>query len=120
MSQANKYGQNSSNAPKATSYTASNPTKYQYQGRGVNQSGNPAPSKYGNNRANDTKNPSQNSNWQVNKPGANQNYGGRHIGDTQTKVETTQDGDYIIKVTTTRKVIDKKDYYDSLNGKKIY
>ena len=120
MSQASKYGQKSSYAPKATSYTASNATKYQYQGKSINQSGNSAASKYGNNRANDNIYSSQNSNWKVSKPGAQQNYGGRHVGDTQTKVETTQDGDYIIKVTTTRRVIDKKDYYDSLNGKKKY
>ena len=113
MSQTSKYGQKSS-------YTASNATKYQYQGKGGNQPGNSASSKYGNNRANDNKYSSQNSNWKVSKPGAQQNYGGRHVGDTQTKVETTQDGDYIIKVTTTRRVIDKKDYYDSLNGKKNY
>ena len=31
----------------------------------------------------------------------------RRIGDTETRVETKQQGDYIIKVTTTRKVIDK-------------
>ena len=31
----------------------------------------------------------------------------RRAGDTETKVETKQQGDYIIKVTTTRKVIDK-------------
>ena len=120
MSQASKYGQKSSYAPKATSYTTSNATKYQYQGKGVNQSGNSTTSKYGNNRTNDNKYSSQNSNWKVSKPGAQQNYGSRHVGDTQTKVETTQDGDYIIKVTTTRKIIDKKDYYDSLNGKKNY
>ena len=35
---------------------------------------------------------------------------GRQIGDTETKVETKQEGDYLIKVTTTRKVIDKKSY----------
>ena len=34
----------------------------------------------------------------------------RQIGDTETKVETKQEGDYLIKVTTTRKVIDKKSY----------
>ena len=34
---------------------------------------------------------------------------GRRSGDTETKVETKQDGDYIIKITTTRKIIDKKD-----------
>ena len=118
MKSAYNYGQkgsySSTNQPKANSYTTSNATKYQYQGKGVNQTGNSAASKYGISRANESK-------WQNNKPDSKQqNYGGRHIGDTQTKVETTQDGDYIIKVTTTRRVIDKKDYYDSLNGKKKY
>ena len=60
MSQASKYGQKSSYAPKTTSYTASNATKYQYQGKNVNQSGNSVSSKYGNNRANDNKYSSQN------------------------------------------------------------
>ena len=121
MSQASKYGQKSSSyVPKASSYTASNATKYQYQGKGINQYGNTASSKYGKNSSNGNKYSSQNSNWKVSKPGAQQNYGGRHVGDTQTKVETTQDGDYIIKVTTTRRVIDKNDYYNSLNGRKNY
>ena len=118
MKSAYNYGQKGSyssvNTGKVNTYTTSNATKYQYQGRGANQPGNTATSKYGISRANESK-------WQNNKPDSKQqNYGGRHIGDTQTKVETTQDGDYIIKVTTTRRVIDKKDYYDSLNGKKKY
>ena len=119
MKSAYSYGQkgtySSTNQAKTNSYTTSNASKYQYQGRGVNQTGNSAPSKYGINRANETK-------WQNTKPDSKQqqNYVGRHVGDTQTKVETTQDGDYIIKVTTTRRVIDKKEYYDSLNGKKKY
>ena len=117
MKSAYNYGQKgsytSTNQAKTNSYTTSNATKYQYQGRGVNQKGNSASSKYGISRANEIK-------WQNSKPAKQQNYGGRHVGDTQTKVETTQDGDYIIKVTTTRRVIDKKDYYDSLNGKKKY
>ena len=118
MKSAYSYGQkgaySSTNQAKTNSYTTSNASKYQYQGRGVNQTGNSASSKYGISRANETK-------WQNSKPASKQqNYGGRHVGDTQTKVETTQDGDYIIKVTTTRRVIDKKDYYDSLNGKKKY
>ena len=37
------------------------------------------------------------------------NRGGR-VGDTETKVEVKQDGDYILKITTTRKVIDKGTY----------
>ena len=37
------------------------------------------------------------------------NRGGR-VGDTETKVEVKQDGDYILKITTTRKVIDKGAY----------
>ena len=37
-------------------------------------------------------------------------YDRRHSGDTQTKVETMQEGDYIIKVTTTRKIINRDDY----------
>jgi hypothetical protein len=118
MKSAYNYGQKGSysttNQAKTNSYTTSNATKNQYQGRGVNQAGNSGSSKYGISRTNETK-------WQNSKPDSKQqNYGGRHIGDTQTKVETTQDGDYIIKVTTTRRVIDKKDYYDSLNGKKKY
>ena len=118
MKSAYNYGQKGSysttNQAKTNSYTTSNATKNQYQGRGVNQAGNSGSSKYGISRTNETK-------WQNSKPDSKQqNYGGRHIGDTQTKVETTQDGDYIIKVTTTRRVIDKKDYYDSLNGKKNY
>ena len=36
-----------------------------------------------------------------------QNNRGERVGATETKVETKQEGDYIIKVTTTRKVIDK-------------
>ncbi len=43
------------------------------------------------------------------------NYDRRNIGDTQTKVQTMQEGDYLIKVTTTRKVIDKGSY-DKRNG----
>ena len=118
MKSAYNYGQKGSysttNQAKTNSYTTSNATKNQYQGRGVNQAGNSGSSKYGISRTNETK-------WQNSKPDSKQqNYGGRHVGNTQTKVETTQDGDYIIKVTTTRRVIDKKDYYDSLNGKKNY
>ena len=37
------------------------------------------------------------------------NRGGR-VGDTETKVEVKQDGDYILKITTTKKVIDKGAY----------
>ena len=115
MKSAYNYGQkgsySSANTGKASTYTTSNATKYQYQGRGANQPGNTATSKYGISRANESK-------WQNNNPSSQK---GRHVGDTQTKVETSQDGDYIIKVTTTRRVIDKKDYYDSLkSGKKLY
>ena len=118
MKSAYNYGQKGSysttNQAKTNSYTTSNATKNQYQGRGVNQAGNSGSSKYGISRTNETK-------WQNSKPDSKQqNYGGRHVGETLTKVETTQDGDYIIKVTTTRRVIDKKDYYDSLNSKKKY
>ena len=115
MKSAYNYGQKGSyssvNTGKVNTYTTSNATKYQYQGRGANQPGNTATSKYGISRANESK-------WQNNNPSSQK---GRHVGDTQTKVETSQDGDYIIKVTTTRRVIDKKDYYDSLkSGKKLY
>ena len=36
-----------------------------------------------------------------------QNNRGERVGATETKVETKQEGDYLIKITTTRKVIDK-------------
>jgi hypothetical protein len=54
--------------------------------------------------------------WQVNKKeGEQKKYDRRNIGDTQTKVETMQDGEYLIKVTTTRKVVEK-DNYDKRYG----
>ena len=47
------------------------------------------------------------SNWQNNKLKAEPTYDNRHIGNTHSKVETVQDGDYILKITTTRKVIER-------------
>ena len=44
------------------------------------------------------------------KAAPQKNYDRRNIGDTQTKVQTMQEGDYLIKVTTTRKVVDKGSY----------
>ena len=43
----------------------------------------------------------------------------RRTGNTETRVETKQQGDYIIKVTTTRKVIDKgSPAYEEYKGNK--
>ena len=42
----------------------------------------------------------------------------RQIGDTETRVETKQEGDYLIKITTTRKVIDKKSSGYGSGGRK--
>ena len=47
--------------------------------------------------------------WQANKNDV-KNYDRKNAGNTQTKVETMQDGEYLIKVTTTRKVVDKGSY----------
>ena len=47
--------------------------------------------------------------WQANKNDV-KNYDRKNVGNTQTKVETMQDGEYLIKVTTTRKVVDKGSY----------
>ena len=55
--------------------------------------------------------------------GGEKKYNRKNIGNTQTKVETMQDGEYIIKVTTTRKVIDKNsnDYkYGTENKRGAY
>ena len=47
--------------------------------------------------------------WQANKNDVKK-YDRKNVGNTQTKVETMQDGEYLIKVTTTRKVVDKGSY----------
>ena len=69
-------------------------------GNPTNGVSKPTYQKYGNKGTNATKN------YQINKP-YQQNYSGKHIGDNQTRVETIQDGDYILKITTTRRVIQK-------------
>ena len=76
-------------------------------------------SKYMSKRANTTTNlakKDEKPKWQINKKeGEQKKYDRRNIGDTQTKVETMQDGEYFIKVTTTRKVVEK-DNYDKRYG----
>ena len=101
------YGNRRSNPPTNIPKTTANITKNAYQPKAITQ-----PAKisntynYGNKRTNIQKNmpiKDEKSKWQNSRDE-------RQIGDTETRVETKQEGDYLIKVTTTRKVIDKKNY----------
>ena len=112
----------SSYIPKAASTTQKYITKTHYQPRNI---GMPGKINYSSNIANRSSYQSSNRNsyqpinrnsYQSSNLSSNydsskwrNNRGGR-TGDTETKVETKQDGDYIIKITTTRKIIDKGDY----------
>lgn len=92
---------NPTNGVSKPTYQKNGSSNYQYQQKPTNRNGRTADSnKYGNKGTNATKN------YQINKP-YQQNYSGKHIGDNQTRVETIQDGDYILKITTTRRVIQK-------------
>ena len=90
--------------PKTTSNVVKNAPKIQYQPKVINQ---PV-------KKNDTSNiGNKRTNAQINlpkkdeKPKPQNSRANRQLGDTETKVVTKQEGDYLIKVTTTRKVIDK-------------
>ena len=64
--------------------------------------------KKGTNVANNKTKNSVESNWQNNKPKVEPKYDNRHIGNSHSKIETIQDGDYILKITTIRKVIERE------------
>ena len=101
------YGNRRTNPPANIPKTTPNITKNTYQLKKIYQ---PV-------KINDTYNSgNKRTNVQINIPKKDEKQkwqnsrDGRQIGDTETKVETKQEGDYLIKVTTTRKVIDKKSY----------
>ena len=92
------------NNPKTTYNIAKNTPKIQYQPKTINQ---PAKINNTSNTGNRRNNPQINIPKKDEKPKYQNSRVDRHLGDTETKVVTKQEGDYLIKVTTTRKVIDK-------------
>ena len=99
------YGNRRANQPSNIPKAATNVAKNAYQPKKINQ-----PVKISNtyNSGNKKANVQINIPKKVENPKWQNSRGERQIGDTETRVETKQQGDYIIKVTTTRKVIDKK------------
>ena len=99
------YGNRRTNPPANIPKTTTNVVKNTYQPQKIYQTVN----------INNTYNSgNKRTNVQIPKKDENQKWQNkrneRQIGDTETKVETKQEGDYLIKVTTTRKVIDKNSY----------
>ena len=132
-----KYTNKKVNPPSNTTKTAPKPLssytrpnqKTQNQSKPATQTGkiNIDMSKYMKNRANTTTNLAKREEkpkYQINRNvGGQKQYDRRNMGNTQTKVETMQDGDYLIKVTTTRKVVEKGDYdnrYGTGNNRGAY
>ena len=99
------YGNRRSNPPANIPKTTTNVAKNTYQPKKIYQ-----PVKISNtyNSGNKRTNVQINIPKKDEKPKWQNSRDERQIGDTETRVETKQQGDYIIKVTTTRKVIDKK------------
>ena len=99
------YGNRRSNPPANIPKTKTNVAKNTYQPKKIYQ-----PVKISNtyNSGNKRTNVQINIPKKDEKPKWQNSRDERQIGDTETRVETKQQGDYIIKVTTTRKVIDKK------------
>ena len=103
----NKRANQPVNNPKSLTNAVKNAPKIQYQPKVINQPG----------KINNTTNSgNRRTNVQINlakndeQPKSQNNRASRHLGGTETKVETKQEGDYLIKVTTTRKIIDKDSY----------
>ena len=101
------YGNRRTNPPANIPKTTTNVVKNTYQPQKIYQTVN----------INNTYNSgNKRTNVQINVPKKDENQKWqnrreeRQIGNTETRVETKQEGDYLIKVTTTRKVIDKNSY----------